>query len=103
MDQPQGFIINTDYPNYVCRLNKAIYGLKQAVPGHVHRRTLHQMTLSKITTTDKNYPCTYTYVRLIVYQHNINILCIDQIITFFVSLTRVIQYYTILVSLTKPQ
>ena len=29
MDQPPGFV-DTDRPDYVCRLHKAIYGLKQA-------------------------------------------------------------------------
>lgn len=28
MDQPRGFI-NTDYPDFVCKLNKVLYGLKQ--------------------------------------------------------------------------
>lgn len=30
MEQPQGFI-DTTHPDYVCQLNKAIYGLKQAL------------------------------------------------------------------------
>ena len=29
MSQPEGFI-NPDRPNFVCKLNKSIYGLKQS-------------------------------------------------------------------------
>jgi len=36
MAQPKGFVA-PEFPNYVCKLNKAIYGLKQAPHASFHR------------------------------------------------------------------
>lgn len=36
MEQPSGFI-NAQFPDYVCRLHKALYGLKHASQALFHR------------------------------------------------------------------
>ncbi|CAM8885420.1 unnamed protein product [Rhodiola kirilowii] len=40
MDQPKGFV-DTNYPNYICRLQKAIYGLKHAPRAWFNRLKCH--------------------------------------------------------------
>ncbi|KAL6324586.1 hypothetical protein AAG906_013398 [Vitis piasezkii] len=60
MEQPKGFV-NSDFPDYVCKLNKSLYGLKQAPldaslfvyhKGHIHLFILIYVDDILVTGTD---------------------------------------------------
>lgn len=45
MWQPQGFFIDSTYPNHVCQLKKALNGLKQAPCDWFEQFTSHLLTI----------------------------------------------------------
>lgn len=49
MQQPQGFV-DKQFPNYICRLTKSLYGLKQALRAWFKCFTSHLLTLGFVTS-----------------------------------------------------
>ena len=60
MEQPKGFV-DTRYPNYVCQLHKAIYGLKQASRAWYNRLSSCLLDLGFITSLMDNSLFIYHY------------------------------------------
>ena len=56
MSQPEGFI-DSEKPNYVCKLNKALYGLKQAP-----RAWFEKLRTTLLNWGFKNSKCEHIFV-----------------------------------------
>ena len=56
MEQPTGFI-DPDRPDHVCKMNRALYGMKQA--GRLWNQLAHQILLAESVKQSEYDPCVY--------------------------------------------